>query len=93
MTCPKCGVGQMIEGKKGRGCNRYREGCQFVVWHEIAGKKLTEKQMATLIGKGRTGVIKGFKSRSGKAFAARLRLDEGFQVIFEFGEKPIHEGR
>ena len=93
MMCPKCGAGQIIEGKKGRGCNRYREGCQFVVWHEIAGKKLTEKQMATLIGKGRTGMIKGFKSRSGKAFSARLKLDEGCQVVFEFGSAKDAKGR
>ncbi len=84
LRCPKCGLGQIIEGKKGRGCNRYREGCDFVVWYEMAGKKLTEKQIATLIGKGRTGVIKGFKSRAGNKFEARLRLDSDYKVVFEF---------
>jgi DNA topoisomerase-3 len=87
ITCPKCGLGQIIEGKKGRGCNRYREGCDFVVWYEMAGKKLTEKQIATLIGKGRTGIIKGFKSRSGNPFEARLRLDDDWKVVFDFVEK------
>ena len=87
ITCPKCGLGQLIEGKKGRGCNRYREGCNFVVWYEIAGKKLTEKQIATLISKGRTGIIKGFKSRSGNSFEARLRLDGDLKVEFDFVEK------
>ncbi len=84
LTCPKCGQGQVIEGKRGRGCNRYREGCDFVVWYEVAGKKLTEKQMRTLIGKGRTGLIKGFKSRTGKTFNARLRLDDEWKAVFEF---------
>ncbi len=87
LTCPKCGLGQIIEGKKGRGCNRYREGCDFVVWYEMAGKKLTEKQITTLIGKGRTGVIKGFKSRSGNKFEARLRLDRDWKVVFDFVER------
>jgi DNA topoisomerase-3 len=87
ITCPKCGLGRIIEGKKGRGCNRYREGCDFVVWYEIAGKKLTEKQMVTLIGRGRTGVIKGFKSRSGNTFEARLRLDDAWNVAFDFVDK------
>jgi len=87
ITCPKCGLGQVIEGKKGRGCNRYREGCDFVVWYEMAGKKLTEKQIETLIDKGRTGVIKGFKSRSGKPFEARLRLDGDWKVVFDFVTK------
>ncbi len=84
LTCPKCGQGHIIEGKRGRGCNRYREGCDFVVWNEIAGKKLTEKQVQTLIGKGRTGLIKGFTSRAGNKFAARLRLDDVWKVVFEF---------
>jgi DNA topoisomerase III len=87
LTCPKCGLGQIIEGKKGRGCNRYREGCNFVVWHVMAGKKLTEKQIATLIGKGRTGLIKGFKSRAGNKFDARLRLDNDWQVAFDFVDR------
>lgn len=87
ITCPKCSLGQIIEGKKGRGCNRYREGCDFVVWYEIAGKTLTEKQIVTLIRKGRTGVIKGFKSRAGNKFEARLRLDNQWKVVFDFAEK------
>ncbi len=87
LTCPKCGLGQIIEGRKGRGCNRYREGCDFVVWYEVAGKTLTEKQIVTLIGKGRTGVVKGFRSRAGNKFEARLRLDDNWKVVFEFVEK------
>lgn len=87
LTCPKCGLGQIIEGKRGRGCNRYREGCNFVVWYEMAGKKLTEKQIVTLIGKGRTGVIKGFTSRSGSKFEARLKLDDDWKAVFDFAEK------
>ena len=87
LRCPKCHLGQLIEGKKGRGCNRYREGCDFVVWYEMAGKKLTEKQIDTLIRKGRTGLIKGFKSRSGNSFEARLRLGADLKVEFDFVEK------
>jgi DNA topoisomerase-3 len=87
ITCPKCGLGQIIKGKKGRGCNRYQEGCDFVVWHDIAGKKLTDKQIVTLIAKGQTGLIRGFKSRSGSKFEARLRLDGSWKVVFDFAEK------
>jgi DNA topoisomerase-3 len=84
LTCPKCGQGRMIEGKKGYGCNRYRDGCDFVVWKEIAHKTLSDRQRAALIRTGRTGVIKGFKSRSGRRFAARLKLDDASQVVFDF---------
>ena len=38
-------------------------GCQFKIWLEVRGKKLTEKQAEKLIGKGKTDVIKGFKSK------------------------------
>jgi len=84
LACPKCGQGQIIEGKRGYGCNRFREGCDFVVWKEIAGKKLTENQIRTLISKGRTSRLRGFKSRSGGTFQARLRLDPEWKVVFEF---------
>ena len=54
LACPKCNQGQIIEGKRGFGCNRYREGCDFVVWKEMASKKLTQTQIQTLIAKGKT---------------------------------------
>ena len=84
LTCPKCDQGQIIEGQRGFGCNRYREGCNFVVWKEMAGKKLTEKQIQSLIAKGRTGLIKGFKGKDGNKFSARLELDEGLEAKFDF---------
>ncbi len=84
LTCPKCSQGQIIEGRKGYGCNRYRQGCDLVVWKEMAGKKLTEKQILALVGKGRTGLIKGFRNRAGNKFEARLRLDSQWKVVFEF---------
>ena len=84
LTCPKCRQGQIIEGQRGFGCNRYREGCDFVVWKEIAGKKLTEKQIHTLIAKGKTGVIKGFKSKKGNKFDARLKLGPEYKAAFDF---------
>ena len=36
---------------------------------------------------GKTRLIKGFEGRSGKKFDARLRLDEKWQVAFEFPER------
>jgi DNA topoisomerase-3 len=84
LTCPKCDQGCIIEGRRGYGCNRFRDGCEFVVWKEISGKQLTEKQVHALIGKGKTRLIKGFNGRSGKKFDARLRLDEQWKVVFEF---------
>jgi DNA topoisomerase III len=83
-NCPKCGQGQIIEGKRGYGCNRFREGCNFVVWKEIAGKKLTENQIYQLIDKGKTRLLKGFKGKSGRPFQARLVLSSEWKTEFEF---------
>ena len=81
LACPKCGQGQIIRGKRGYGCNRHREGCDFVVWQEVNGKKLTEIQVRTLIEKGKTRLIHGFKSRTGEKMAARLQLDEQGRTV------------
>lgn len=83
LTCPKCGRGRIIEGKRGFGCDRFREGCDFVVWKEIGGKRLTKKQIYALIGKGKTGLLKGFRDETGRRFDARLRLDPQCRVAFE----------
>lgn len=82
--CPKCRQGTIREGRKGWGCSRWREGCDFVIWRIVAGKKLTEVQAKTLVAGRTTAVLKGFKSKEGKNFSARLKLDEQFHVVFEF---------
>jgi len=83
LTCPKCGQGQIIEGRRGFGCNRFREGCDFVVWKQFAGKKLTQKQIETLIEKGATRSIKGFKNEVGESFQGRLKLAPDWQMVVE----------
>ncbi len=88
-TCPKCG-GDVIEGQKGFGCARWREGCRFVVWKTpICGKVLTPNQIKSLLKKGKTPLIKGFKSKSGKPFSAYLVWEDQIEakLRFEFEEK------
>ena len=84
LTCPKCGRGQVIAGRRGYGCERYREGCDFVVWKEVAGRELTTAQIRDLIATGRTGLIRGFTAASGVQLDARLRLDEQWRVVLDF---------
>lgn len=87
-TCPRCKKGSIVEGKKAFGCSEYKNGCNFTIWKEIASKKLTEKNIKDLISKGKTTLIKGFKSSAGKEFEAYLVLDEKeFKVNFEFNKK------
>ena len=85
MVCPKCKAGLVTrrQGQPFYGCARFREGCTFTVQAVVAGKEITEAQVKELVRKGRTKVIKGFKSKAGKPFDAMLVLRDG-KTEFEF---------
>lgn len=87
-TCPACKQGSIIEGKFAYGCNRWKEGCQFRINKEIAHKKISEKNVEDLLQKGKTSLIKGFKSKAGKDFEAFLVLKEDNEISFSFEDKP-----
>ncbi len=83
--CPRCKQGKLLKGKAAYGCSRFREGCQFVVPFEMGGKQLSEKQIASLLLKGKTPKIKGFVSqKTGEPFDASLILNEQWQVVYQF---------
>ena len=54
LACPRCKQGQLLTGKRGWGCSRWRQGCSFVVWFEMAGRRLSAAQLRDLVGKGKT---------------------------------------
>lgn len=86
--CPQCG-GEILVTPFGFACaNRDRnvEGsCSFAIGR-IAEKELNESQVRELLTKGRTGTIRGFKSKKGKKFDACLVLekDEKGTAIIRF---------
>ncbi len=80
--CPVCGR-PVVEQKKSFSCSGWREGCQFVIWKTIAGKRITSRTAETLLKKGVTAQLKGFKSKAGKPFEARLRIANS-SVTIEF---------
>ena len=82
VNCPACGK-PMRKFSWGWGCSGYSDGCKFAVSGKIASKKITDTQFKTLVTKGITNVISGFKSKKGKTFKAKLKVD-GDQVVFEF---------
>ena len=92
-SCPVCGQGTVIETARAYGCSRDKDGCGLTIWKEVAGKKLTAKQVQDLLVKGRTARISGFSSKAGKRFAARLRLDEQSRIAFEFDNSPKRSTR
>ena len=86
-TCPfpKCGSGRILFYPKVAKCSNV--DCTFTVFRNKCDKQLTDKQIVELATKRKTGLIKGFKGKNGKAFDASLVLDGEFNVAFSFPEK------
>ncbi len=82
VTCPKCKKGNMLKGKTAFGCSEYKSGCTFKVLFEQFGKALTDKQIYTLIQKGKSPKIKGL-SVDGETIDSSLALDSSFNVVLE----------
>jgi DNA topoisomerase-3 len=75
-NCPLCGA-EVREQQKSFSCNGWKQGCKFVIWKTIAGKKIGVRIAKTLLTRGETSRLKGFKSKAGKSFDARLKLVDG----------------
>ena len=86
-TCPACKKGQIVEYEKSYGCSDYKNGCKYSIWKEIAHKKLTAKNIEDLLQKGKTSLIKGFKSKTGSDFEAYLVFDKDLKPAFQFNSK------
>ena len=83
-ACPKCGS-PVVETKKSYGCSAWKSGCKFTIWKTTSGKRISGAQARQLLKEGRTGPLKGFKSKAGKSYSAALVLDEEHKVRMEFG--------
>ena len=51
LLCPRCRSGHLMTGKRGWGCSRWREGCDFVVWFEESGVRRSEADLRALVSK------------------------------------------
>ncbi len=74
LGCPRCKQGVLVAGNRGWGCARWREGCAFVIWFEIAGRRITEAELSDLVSKGKTRKRK-WRSVAGTEIGGRLVLD------------------
>ena len=88
IRCPSCG-GDIVTTAYGFRCIHYdrekEDSCDFSVG-KIAEKSLNVSQLTELITNGRTGTIRGFKSKNGKKFDACLCLekDETGKHVFKY---------
>ena len=83
--CPKCGSGRILFYPKVAKCSNV--DCTLTIFRNKCDKQLSDKQIVELVTKRKTGLIKGFKGKNGKAFDASLVMDEQFNVAFSFPEK------
>lgn len=83
--CPLCHK-PIYENKKGYGCSGFKDGCHFFISKQIAGKNITVNDAKDLLNPSKycTKKKKGFKSKSGKTFDAKLYLAEDCSIKFDF---------
>ena len=97
VVCPLCG-GEIVQTPFGYGCANYdklnEESCRFSIG-KMAGKDISEAQVKELLTSGRTSTIRGFKSKTGKKFDARVVFSKdeegkitGLKFDFEDLEQP-----
>lgn len=79
--CPICKK-DIIENKKAFTCED--RACKFVIWKNIAGKNISKIQAKKLISKGKTDLLKGFKSKKGSTYNAHIILKPDNTTAFEF---------
>lgn len=81
--CPKCGESIVDKGKF-YGCTGFKEkDCKFSLPKKWSKKTIPKTNIKQLIEKGTTTEIKGFKSKKGHKFNAKLKLeDTKLQFVF-----------
>lgn len=96
IQCPNCGSA-IEKTPYGYVCSRKREtpeGCNFSVG-KIADKILSEKELSQLLTEGKTGTLRGFKSKNGKKFDACLLMekDENGKTNIKFDFENVEAKR
>lgn len=80
--CPLCGK-NVIRGNKSYGCIGYKDGCEFRIGITICKKNIPINEVARLLATGETAKMRGFISKNGKSFDAKLVLQDG-KTVFKF---------
>lgn len=84
VACPLCGA-EIVKTSFGYGCSNYNRedkenSCRFSIG-ELASVTLNESQLKELLNNGITSPVKGFKSKNGNSFEARVALAKNEEGI------------
>lgn len=84
--CPRPGCGgKLIEGKRGYGCIRFKEGCSFVIWKDQRGKTVTAAMAKALATSGQTRKLT-INGPDGGSVSGKLVLTDPTAGTVEFRE-------
>lgn len=82
IVCPKCKKEQLRISEKIIKCPN--ELCNWIQFRKVCGILLSISDIESLVTTGRTSIIKGMESKSGKKFDASIILNEKNVTFFEF---------
>jgi DNA topoisomerase III len=82
LDCPKCKNRKLIIRDKIVKCPD--ETCNWVQFRNVCGVQIGIADIESLVNKGKTSLIKGMKSKSGKKFDAYIVLNDKAESSFEF---------
>ncbi|WP_313138331.1 DNA topoisomerase [Myroides sp.] len=85
LSCPKCKQHTLQLREKVVKC--LEPDCNWVLFREVCGIKLSMDDITDLIQQGKTKLLKGLISKAGKKFDAYLILKEDCTTGFEFKNK------
>ena len=91
-SCPICKEGYFQDKGKLYGCSNYSNGCKALLPKKWSGKTITVSNVKTLLSKGETKQLKGFKKKDKKGtFDAKLKADfikesKTIKLSFVFGK-------
>ena len=80
--CPKCG-GEVHEKYKKFQC--MNPSCDFAFWKIMGGRQIEPAEADTVIKEREVGPLEGFRSKMGRPFSAKLKLNDANEVVFDFG--------
>jgi DNA topoisomerase-3 len=80
--CPICSK-NVIRGNTSYGCIGYKDGCEFRLGVNICKKTIPINEVSRLLATGETSKMRGFISKKGKSFEAKLALQDG-KAVFKF---------
>ncbi|MGM8361902.1 DNA topoisomerase [Flavobacterium sp. ARAG 55.4] len=85
LICPKCRTHKVVIRDKLIKCPN--ESCNWVQFRNICGIQLNLENLEMLISEGKTEILKGMTSKSGKKFDAFIVMDEKGETTFSFPQK------